>query len=145
MCTKQNFFRNVEGILHVTRWVVLRQVHTFKVIVVSLNFKTINDLEAHPQENVFDFFSCLAKNMTVSKFDLASRKGYVKTFRVKLGLNFSGFNNFSCFVKSFSQNVTNFVDHFTNFRAFFIWKVFKSLQKICQRSFFTQNCNSQFL
>ena len=128
--TKQNFFRNIESILHVTRWMVLRQVHTFKVIVICFNFKTINDLEAHPQENVFDFLSCLAKNMTVTKFDLASWKSYVKTFRVKLCLNFSCFNNFSCFVKSFSQNVTNFVDHFTNFRAFFIRKVFKSLQKV---------------
>ena len=145
MSTKQNFFSNVEGILHITGWVVFRQVHTFKVIVISLNFKTINDLEAHPQENVFDFLSCLAKNMTVTKFDLASWKGYVKTFRVKLSLNFSGFNNFSGFVKSFRQNVTNFVDHFTNFRAFFIRKVFKPLQKIRQRAFFTQNCNTQFL
>ena len=137
MSTKQNFFRNIESILHVTRWMVLRQVHTFKVIVICFNFKTINDLEAHTQENILNFFSCLAKNMTVTKFDLASGKGYVKTFRVKLSLNFSGFNNFSCFVKSFSQNVTNFVDHFTNFRALFIRKVFKSLQKIRQRAFFT--------
>ena len=137
MSAKQDFFGNVESILHVTCWVILRQIHTFKVIVVCFNFKTINNLEAHPQENIFDFFSYLAKNMTVTKVYLATWKGYVKTFRVKLGLNFSCFNNFSCFVKSFSQNVTNFVDHFTNCRAFFTRKVFKSLQKFRQRTFFT--------
>ena len=133
----QDFFRNIEGILHITRWVIFRQVHAFKVVVICFHFKTVNDLEAHTQENVFNFFSCLAKNMTVTKFDLASWKGNIKTFRVKLCLNFSGFNNFSGFVKSFSQNVTYFVDHLTNFRTFFIWKVFKALQEICQRPFFT--------
>ena len=80
MGTKQNFFCDIEGILHITRWVIFRQVHAFKVVVVLLHFKTVHDLVAHPDKDIFDFFTGLGQDMTVTTSNRTTGKGHIDAF-----------------------------------------------------------------
>ena len=64
--TEQDFFCDVESVLHIASWMVFRKIHTLKVVVIFLNFKAIHDLVTHPNENIFDFFTGLCKNVTVT-------------------------------------------------------------------------------
>ena len=79
MGPKQDFFCDVEGVLHITSWVILWQVHAFKVVVVFFDFKAIYDLVAHPDKDIFDFFTGLGQDMAMTNCDWTSRKGHIDT------------------------------------------------------------------
>ena len=80
MGPKQDFFCDVEGILHITSWVILWQVHAFKVVVVFFDFKAVYDLIPHPDKDIFDFFTSLGQNMTVTTSNWTSWKGHIDAF-----------------------------------------------------------------
>ena len=80
MGPKQDFFCDIEGILHIPRWVIFRQIHAFKVVVVLLHFKAVHDLVAHPDKDIFDFFTGLGQDMTVTTSNRATRKRHIDAF-----------------------------------------------------------------
>ena len=80
MGPKQDFFCDIEGILHIPRWVIFRQIHPFKVIIVLLHFKAVNDLIPHPDKDIFDFFTGLGQNMTVTTSNWTTWKGHIDAF-----------------------------------------------------------------
>ena len=44
------------------------------------NFITIDNLESHTKENIFNFFTCLCQNVTVTKVYLTSWKSHIQAF-----------------------------------------------------------------
>ncbi len=75
--TEQDFFCDVESVLHIAGWVIFWEVHTLEVIVVLLHFKTIHDLVPHPDENIFDFFTGLCEDMTMPSRNWATWKCHI--------------------------------------------------------------------
>ena len=78
--TEQDFFCDVESVLHITGWVVFWKVHTFKVVVILLHFKSIHNLVTHTDENIFNFFTSLCKNVTVTSRNWTTWKRHIDAF-----------------------------------------------------------------
>ena len=78
--SEQDLLCNVESVLHIPCWVVLRQIHPLKVVIVLLHFKAVHDLIAHPDENIFDFLTSLTKNMTVPYRNLTAWQSHIQGF-----------------------------------------------------------------
>ena len=87
-----------------------RQVHTLEVIVVLLHFKTIHYLVTHPDKNIFDFFTGLCKNMTVTNRNRTTWKCYIDALTSKLSCDFLFFQEFRCFLKGCCQDITSFIN-----------------------------------
>ena len=54
MRAHENVFRDVKGILHVARRMILRQVQCLEVVSITLDFRALFDAVAHRHENAFD-------------------------------------------------------------------------------------------
>ena len=57
---------NVEGVVHAARRVIARHVEGFEVVPVGLDVLPFGDLEAEPDEDVFEAFPRLRDDMRVA-------------------------------------------------------------------------------
>ena len=143
--TKQNFFSDIESVLHITGWVVFWKVHTFKVIVVLLHLKTIHDLIPHTDEDIFDFFTGLCQNMTVTSRNRTTWKRHIDTLASQLSCDFLFFQEFSCFFKGCCQDITSFIDVFPNDWTHLSRNIFHPFEDFSERTLFTKDRDTQIL
>lgn len=74
------FVGDEEGVLHVARGVVSRDVESFEVVVFGFYFGAVHDGEAHVGEDVFDFELGLSQWVDVSGWVFFTRVCYVEEF-----------------------------------------------------------------
>ena len=142
MSTEQDFFCDIEGVLHITGWVVFWKVHTFKVIVVLLYFKTIHDLVTHTDEDIFDFFTSLCQNVTVTSLNWTTWKRHIDTLASQLSHDFLFFQELGCFFKSSCQDITSFVDVFPDNWTHLSRDIFHPFEDFSERTLFTKDRNT---
>ncbi|CKB56279.1 Uncharacterised protein [Streptococcus pneumoniae] len=143
--TEQDFFSDIESILHITSWVVFWKVHTFKVIVVLLHFKTIHDLITHTDEDIFDFFTGLCQNVTVTSRNWTTWKRHIDTLASQLSRDFLFFQELSCFFKSSCQDITSFIDVFPDDWTHLSRNIFHPFEDFSERTLFTKDRDTQIL
>ena len=98
--TEQDFFSDIESILHIASWVVFGKVHTLKVIVVLLHFKTIHDLVTHTDEDIFDFFTGSCEDVAVTSQQLDDLEGSHRYSHLLIELQLSFLPKLSSFFKA---------------------------------------------
>ena len=64
-----------EGVLHIARGVVLRNVERFEVIIIGFHFGAVQHLESHRCKNILDFVLYLRQRMQMAAYKLLSAVG----------------------------------------------------------------------
>ena len=114
MGSEQDFFGDVEGVLHITRRVVFWQIHPLKVIIILFNLISIDNLEAHAQENIFNFLRGLGQHMAIAQGNFTTWQGHIQAFGFQFGLNHCSLYDFSLLLKGLGQDIPNFIDLLAN-------------------------------
>ncbi|MNI45510.1 hypothetical protein D3C73_999370 [compost metagenome] len=83
LCTHQDVFCQIEGILHIAGRMVLRQVERFKVIIIRFYLRTFSHPVAHSDENILDFPDDTAHRVNPALRQTAARQGYVYLLSVQ--------------------------------------------------------------
>ena len=145
MGSEQDFFGDVEGVLHITRRVIFWQIHPLKVIIILFNLISIDNLEAHAQENIFNFLRGLGQHMAIAQGNFTTWHGHIQAFGFQFGLNHCSLYDFSLLLKGLGQDIPNFIDLLADNGSQLIGQVFEPFQQLGQGTLFPQDCYPQVL
>ena len=77
---EKNVVVDIEGVLGVPGWVVLRNIERLEVIIVALHLRALNHVEAHSQENFLELVEHDGQRMLIAQFVPLARHRHVDAF-----------------------------------------------------------------
>ena len=86
LCPEQEFRRQVEGILHVSRRMILRCIQRREVVIIILNLGALVDREAHPREDIDQLVPDLRDRMQAADLSVRGRQRDVDLLALIAGL-----------------------------------------------------------
>jgi len=100
-----SLFVAIEGVLGISRGVVLRNVQGFEVVVIELDFRSVEHLVTHGDEEVFELPGHLGDGMKTAATGLRSGHGGIETVCPTRGIELSGFEGLLAFADQFEDGL----------------------------------------
>ena len=136
---QQNILRDVEGILHIARGVILRQVERLKVVVVRLNLRAFLYRKAHLQKDFLDAVQRDRERMEMSDLHRAAGQRDVDLLGVDLGRQYTLGNFLGLLCEELLKLGTRLVDDLADARTFLLREGAHAAHEGRQLSLFPQN------
>ena len=139
---QQNILRDVEGILHIARGVILRQVERLKVVVVRLDLRAFLHRKAHLQKDFLDAVQRDRERMQMSDLHRAAGQRDIDLLGVDLGRQFT----LGKFLRLLREELLEFgsrlVDDLADARTFLLRNCAHAAHECRQLSLFPQNLDT---
>ena len=115
--THENIFINIERILHIPSWMILRQVQCLKVIILLLDFWAYFHSKAHLHKDIFDFHQGHSQWMDMTTRCTASWQSNVNLLICQTLLKLLLPQLFIFLCNQLFQLLTSLINNLTNTRA----------------------------
>src|SRR3989338_9801134 len=74
VCTEESTIIDIKRVVHVSRRVTFRKIESFKVIIVSFNFRTFMNRKTEISENINDLLHHLSERMLRAFWKFSTRE-----------------------------------------------------------------------
>ena len=116
-----------ERILHISSRMIVGDIHSIEVQILSRDFHRFMDIESHSTKCIFDFHSSSCHRMKTSRI-LWERNSDVLPFIVQLWFYFCTFYDFLLILEGKREGIAEFIGTFSDTSLLLWWEVLESFE-----------------